>query len=425
MKKTTLTAVVRNPATLQILLNTTDRLHKSGLLTSLRIIDRTSNIDGTVALRSLLPVDGETGKNIVMVDIPTVKSKDRLAVVARKLLGYHYQNTGFKLVPDGSPVTIACRSTEGCYIFVSKEVRSVVGSEIVLGTSNCFVRTGKGGGQVVATEDFSGVVACGTGWRTVTLSLDLNGIIKMSFDNGRSMSVDSLLKDKTLEVGISSTSKGIADFVVTNLSPDEMRPEFDVDRSYASYFSVAPERAEGVEIRSENDVIYIDELGWSLMSEDGVAVAVGDDECMPALKRMGIFKSSSTSKESHLSFINRSRGAVGRVRSVAGESIRVLSASKKTLTIENECKESGRPVLICSLDPNVVFDTEVLSGYLALSENGLSGEELPKSASDVLVYLDETLSSGSAESFFLELVEALSSDQRLQLLKIINNKLCK
>lgn len=423
MKKTTLTTVVRNPATLQLLLKTTDELYRDGLLSSLRVIDDTSSIDGTVELRSVLPIDGETGKSIVMVDIARVKSIDPRAVIARKLLGYHYQNTGFKLSPDGDPVTIACRSTDGCYVFVSKEVRSPTGSEIVMGVDGCFVRTGKGGGTVLVSEDFSGVVAHGTGWRTARLTLDSQGFIKVDFDNGRTMSVDSRAQGQQLEIGISSTSKGSADFVVTKLSPEEMRPSFEVDRSYASYFSRKPPRAEGLEVVSDLDVVYINKKQWATISDGSIAIAVGDVDSIPVLRRMGVFKGSSTVKESHSSFLSRSAACVERVENLAKNEIRVATSSKVLRTLGEEEKNFGTPILVCILDKESAHDEQVLAGYSDLIERGPSGEGLSSCSSDVLAYLDEVVSGGKHESFFFELVECLSVEQQKSLLNILNKKL--
>ena len=424
MEQATLTTVVTNPDTLRILLKITDKLHEEGKLSSLRVVDKTKDIAGTVTLRSLLPIDGETGKKIVMVDYDVVKSKDTKATIAKSLLGYHYQNTSCRLVPDGESVTVASRSSHGSYVFISKEPRGPSGFEIVMGESSCFVRRGKGGGDPICSGDFPGVVVGGTGWRTVKLALDSFGRVALEFDNGKTMAVDFQESVEMIYVAISSTSKGSADFVVSKLDHEDMRPVFASTRNYASYFSFMPERVGGKEVVSEQDVVYLDEEGWnSIVSRGGIPLVVGESASAVALKKANIFKTTTEEKASHFSFLERSFRCVDRVRCLAKDGVEFSSTSKKVRAYSSEETSNGVPALFCVLLPDVCYDSEILEGYNKLAVEGPTGDAFTRSASDILAYVDSALDGGQGEEFFLEFIELLTRQQKEQLFNLLKQKL--
>ena len=316
------------------------------------------------------------------------------------------------------------RSTHGFFIFLAKELRGSGGLELAFGEGACSVRRGKGGGEVVSSIDVPGIVDGGTGWRCAELRMDSPGVVNVLLDNGRRLDVDFSERLDEVEVGISSTSKGCADFVVTRFEHTELRPSFDAGRRYASYFSSVPERVGGIEVLSSSDICYIDKDGWkSLVLHRGIPIVVGDESSMPTLRRANIFKRSEDEAAMHTSFTERSLGCVERARSLAEGGVVLNSDSNLVKVFDEESRSAGVPVVFSVLSPAVVHDKSIVEAYKRLSDNGPTGERLSSSEDDVLAYLDGATSNGRHSRFFFELIECLSLEQRRELLEELQKKL--
>ena len=424
MRQITLTTVVRNQATLPILLRVTDELVAAGALTSLRIVDLTIDDLGTEQLRSMIPIDGNTDSRIVTLDNDRLKSVDPSAHVSMGMTGYRYKTTGFSLVAGGREVNIMTRGTLGSYIAISPDGKTSGGIEIGLEKSRCFVRTGRGGGAPIVSLDVSGVVAGGLGWRGVSLRINSNDELLIELDTGAIMTTQLKLDGREFIVSVSAPSGGLSDFVVSYLSPKNFEYVSFVDRTYISYFAVLPKPvSEGVEVISDIDLVYIDKNGWQrLIEEKSIPLIFGDSACNPTLRRLGILKESTSLKQVHTSFLDRSGSITKRIEDLVYRDIptSIISAAKVKL-----CggPVMGFPALICGLHADVLQDAELLERYTALAVEGPRGESILNKGDDVLAYFDILLNSGGAETFLLELVEAMPKDKKEFLIKILSQRL--
>lgn len=422
MRPITLTTIVSNYATLPIFLKVTDELVSIGLLDSLRVIDRTPDDFGTEQIRSIIPVDGETGSRIVTLDKEELRLADPTAHVATGMTGYRYKMTGFKLQAGGASVYVITRGSVGSYIAVSPGGKSSGGVEIGLEKTRCFVRTGRGGGTPSDSLCSPGVVAGGRGWRAIKLNLTIDLKLLIELDTGATMTVQLRPEDAEFMVSISSPAGGLSDFVVSYLNPTNFQPRASVDRSYVSYFLKPPDPAAGIEFVSDIDLIYVDKKNWQrLVTEKAVPLVLGDPACCSALRRLGVLKESNTSKEVHTSFLARTRAISDRIDDLIFRKISVCMTDSKFKSKISE--NMGIPALVCGLQGRALQDPDVLAGYVELISNGPSGEAVINHASDVLAYFDALLNSTGSEAFLLELVEAMPKDKREFLFKVLNQRL--
>lgn len=420
MQPIILTTTVHNPDTLPLLLKLTDELNKEGLLTELRVVDKTIDKKGTIALREQLPMDGESRTKSIVVDYGLVKKNDDKAYISTGLTGYHYTTSGHKLVRGGSNVTIACRTTLGASAWISKQ-RSGPGLELVLGKSSCFFRKGKGGGARLSEIEVSGVVDDGTGWRSVEVSWKEDGRLIATLDNGDVLTENVPVVSDELEVHISSAASGTADVVITSLKSSELG--LSNSRDYAYYYADVPDRVmDAVEVFSKNDIVFIDKVGWSSLvsDEDSIPFVVGDPSYINVLKRAGVLKESL---DVHKSFLDRSRRCIDRVRDISSKRISVNADVKNPIVVRAGIGSSfGRPSLICVLDQKFINDKDVIERYRSLSLDGPVGEILSQEAEDIIVYLDSILldDSKKVDSFLVELIECIGEDHRASLLKLLS-----
>jgi len=423
VRNVTLTTVVSNYSTLPVLLKATDKLVSAGLLNSLRIVDRTSDDFGTEQIRSIVPIDGVTNTRIVTLDKDSLRFIDPRAHVAMGMTGYRFKTTNFKLEPGGSSVYVMARGSAGSYIAVSPGGSNVGGVEIGLEKTRCFVRVGRGGGTFNNVLDVSGIVAGGRGWRAVELNLDVDLVLTIRLDTGAAMSTQLRLGNGDFFVSVSSPAGGLSDFIVSRLDPIKFRPESLVDRSYVSYFASQPEPVEGIEFVSDIDLIYVDVDNWlRLVDEKAVPLIVGDPACHSSLRRLGVLKESTTSKEVHTSFLSRGKAINDRIKNLVFRKIfvSIVENSKFKSAISDKM---GVPAVMCGLiNAEKDLDPAILAGYSELICNGPSGEELGLEATDVLAYFDVLLSSTGSEEFLLELVEAMPKDKREFLINVLKQR---
>lgn len=424
MRQITLTTVVRNEATLPILLRITDDLVAAGALTSLRIVDLTIDDLGTARLRSMIPTDGSTDSRIVALDSERLKSVDPSAHVSMGMTDYRYKTTGFSLVAGGREVNIMTRGGRGSYIAISPDGKNTGGVEIGLEKSRCFVRTGRGGGAPIVSLDVCGIVAGGLGWRGISLRVNSNDELLVKLDTGATMTTQLKLDGREFIVSVSASSGGLSDFVVSYLSPKNFEYVSFVNRAYVSYFTVLPKPVnEGIEVISDIDLVYIDKSGWQrLIEEKSIPLIFGDLACDPTLRRLGVLKESKSSKQIHTSFLDRSNAITKRIEDLVYRDIptSIISAAKVKL-----CGGPliGFPALMCGLHTDVVQDAELLKRYIALAVEGPQGDAILNKGDDVLAYFDILLNSVGAETFLLELVEAMPKDKKEFLIKILSQRL--
>ena len=415
MQPIIITTVVRNPMTLPLLLSLTDNFVERGLLTKLRVVDETPDAAGTIAVRSLVPMDGVTNTRKVVVNYSTIRQKDPRAYISTGLTGYHYKTTGFNLVQGGDPVVVAVRGSHGASIWVSSGGRGAGGVEVVMNGSGCFIRTGRGGGDKLSEIPDSGVVDGGTGWRTVELALVGSEFIA-TLDTGTCLKCGVDFGMAPVGVNISSSPVGIADIVVTSLPVGSLGP--DVDRSYACYYKSRPPADEsGFELVSNNDIVYIDPVGWENLFESGIILAVGDAAHLPAVRRAGIAKSGTSD---HESFLDRSFRCTARVEQLWADNISFNIESGTHILKNGSRIVSGPPVLVCVLEASRVDNLEVIKRYSSLLESGPVGEPLDPAADDVIAYLDSILADPKADEFLIELVESLNQRQKSRLVELLS-----
>ena len=425
MRQITLTTVVRNQATLPILLRITDELVAAGALTSLRIVDLTIDDLGTEQLRSMIPVDGNTNSRIVTLDSDRLKCVDPSAHVSTGMTGYRYKATGFCLVAGGRAVNIMTRGMLGSYIAISPDGKTNGGVEIGLEKSRCFVRTGRGGGPPIVSLDVSGVVAGGLGWRGISLRINSNDELLVELDTGVIMTTQLKLDGREFIVSVSAPSGGLSDFVVSYLSPKNFEHVSFVDRTYVSYFTVLPKPvSEGIEVISDIDLVYIDKNGWQrLIDEKSIPLIFGDPACNPTLRRLGILKESTSSKQVHTSFLDRSGTITKRIEDLICREIPTSIIAAAKVKLRDDGPVMGFPALICGLHADVLQDAEILERYTTLAVEGPRGDAILNKCDDVLAYFDILLNSSGAEAFLLELVEAMPKDKKEFLIKILSQRL--
>lgn len=425
MRQITLTTVVRNQATLPILLRITDELVAAGALTSLRVVDLTIDDLGTERLRSMIPVDGSTDSRIVALDSDRLKYVDPSAYVSTGMTDYRYKATDFCLVAGGREVNIMTRGVRGSYIAISPDGKTSGGIEIGLEKSRCFVRTGRGGGTPIVSLDVSGIVAGGLGWRGVSLRVNSSDELLIELDTGVTMTTQLKLDGREFIVSVSAPSGGSSDFVVSYLSPKNFEHASFVDRAYVSYFTVLPKPvSEGIEVISDIDLVYIDKNGWQrLIDEKSIPLIFGDPACNPTLRRLGILKESTSSKQVHTSFLDRSRTITQRIEDLVCREIPTSIISAAKVKLYGGGPAMGFPALICGLHADVLQDVELLERYTALSVEGPRGDVILNKGDDVLAYFDILLNSAGADAFLLELAEAMPKDKKEFLIKILSERL--
>ena len=415
---TILTTLVRNPLTLPILFRYTDVLAARGSLTALRIVDGTGSHSARAALRSLIPTDGESGTSIVAVDAGVVKSKDPSAFLMMGAAGYQQRFTGRKLTPGSGPVTIAGRGPGGFLLAVSTEEKRPSWLELVAGPSSCFLRTGKGGGSVLASSSTPGIVAGGLAWRTAEVAWSLDGTVEFKLDTGDILAASVPAEVGQLSLFVSAPPAGSTDLVVSHLPSRELGAPAGIDRSYVSYFSKMPALGggEAVDVVSKCDIVFIDVENWEHIASGGVIFAFGDSQSIGPMTRMGVVKRSTSSQEMHLGFFDRSLNVVKKF-SDACKAKKVLKkdASSGELAIQVVGGPSaGIPIFSVVLDESVVQNGDIIKEYISLASDGLRGLPLSAPAEEVLSYLDVILSTSdqSARDFLVELVETLHPDLR-------------
>lgn len=418
MQPITITTVVRNPATLPLLLALTDKFYSDGLLTKLRVVDYTPDATGTIVVRGLVPMDGSSNTRSIVVDYSAVQQKDPRSYISTGVTGYHYKTTGFKLQKNGDSVTVAMRSTHGGSVWVSAGGRGAPGIEVVLSSSGCFIRRGKGGGTKVQEVLDSGVVDGGTGWRTIELSWSHDGQFVATLDTGSVLTCVAEFSGIEVDVNISSSPTGIADIVATSLSSGSLGP--GIDRSYAYYYKqLPPEEIEGFELVSSNDIVYIDPVGWQHLLDSGVVLAVGDNSHIPALRRAGVLKQGL---DVHASFLDRSYRCIEKMDHLISEGVS-FNVADGTHVVRNGVRTTiGLPALLCVLDEACVNDLKIIDRYSLLINDGPIGDALTPSAEDVLAYLDSIITNSKADEFFIELAESLNPQQKIRLIELLSRR---
>lgn len=420
MQKITFTTVVKNPATLPLLFEMTDKLVSAGLLHSLRVIDKTEDHKRTTRLRSLLPMDGDTGSRIVLVDFDVLRVKDPCARVMSGMTGYRHKTTDVFLVPGGPSVTVAARGPEGSYIGVFSRDRVTGGFELALKKDSCFLRRGKGGGAVLDKVDVPGVVAGGCAWRSAEISWKEDGKLEVKIDTGDVLKVDMPKEIGELSLTVSASPVGLSDIVVTSLGSFDMC-DVEVDRSYASYFLSTPPEVDGLEVRCSSDVVMIDVEGWASIIEGGVPVVIGDATSLGALRRLGIISKSESSADVHRSFLSKSKASIQKIKFARDSAVETLYDKSKSSVLINRSSELGPPVLFSVLNEEVVFDSSIIEEYSNLVYEGLVGPE-EQNYDNVLMHIDRFVADEeSAKRFLLEIVEAIPVGYRRYLLDTLKN----
>lgn len=419
MHPITLTTTIRNSATLPLLLKITDELHAKGLLTMLRVVDCTSKSTEKAEIRNNIPMDGVTKTRSIVTDFATVREKDSKTRILTGLTGYHYKTTEFKLVRGGPFVTVAIRSSHGGSVWISQGSRGRSGVELVFGPSECFLRRGKGGGARVHEVATSGVAYEGMGWRAAELRIGLDGnlTVKLDTDDVLSCSMDD--DSFEFEVNVSSSPIGISDIVVTSVAMYDLGST--ANRSYAYYYSTTPDPVgEGVELLSQNDIVYIDQSGWRSLFFGAVPLVIGDLSSFSACRRAGLFNECDF-ENVHKNFLDRSFRCIERTRQLLSLNVSINVDGCTSIVVNGtENPTFGPPVLICTLDSRSVINSEIVARYSSLLDFGPIGEELAPAAEDIIAYLDSVIEGPKFDAFLLELVERLNSSRRSQLLKLLS-----
>jgi len=276
----------------------------------------------------------------------------------------------------------------------------------------------------MVARDASGVVAGGLGWRAVELRLGVDGLLTIVIDSGESMEAQLRPEEGSFVVSVTSPAGGLSDFVVSHLDPSKFGPVSSVDRGYVSYFASLPPATEGIEFISNIDIVYLDKAGWRRLVEGtAVPLVVGDPAHCAALRRLGVDWAIGFTEDVHVSFLNRSRGVLGRIEDFASRDVPIMNNVESKFGLRGGGgREMGPPALICGLRGSALRDPDVLAGYLDLIQNGPRGAEVADRAGDVLAYFDVLLNSTGAEKFLLGLGEAMPRDKKEFLLKVLAHR---
>lgn len=390
MHPITITTVVRNPATLPLLLALTDKFYSDGLLTKLRVIDCTSRLTDTAVVRSLVPMDGSSNTQSIVVDYSTVQQRDSRAYISAKTTGYRYETTGFKLQKGGDRITVAVRSTHGGSVWVSAGGRGAAGIEVVLSNSGCFIRRGKGGGTKVQEILDSGVVEGGTGWRTIELSWSHDDQFVAALDTGSVLACAAEFGGGDVDVNTSSSPTGVADIVVTSLPSSLLG--LSIDRSYAYYYKQPPPaETEGFELVSKNDIVYIDPVEWKNIIESDVTLVSGDDAHLSALQLADILKQDQDTHSNSLdqpflcvekidslncsSSLDQLFRCIEKIGRLNADSISFNVADGTYISRVGAKSTTGLSSLLRVLEADRINDLNVIDRYSSLISQGPEGAE--------------------------------------------------
>lgn len=408
MANVTLTTVVRNVGTLPLLLKLTDKLVSSKLLTSLRIIDETKKPESAFEIRAVARVDGDTQSSIPHVDVDAVIGTDPKAFRGMKMEGYYHHYTNQKLFQNSVALTVGIRGG-GIIGLTSQDNRKF---EVVFDAGSCCIRSGRGGGSVLAVHPESGLSCGGLGWKLYKLEWRESELIVTAYDTGATFTAQCPRMDGPLDVTATALAQGACDIVVTHAAPVEIISKDLSHRSYVSYHTSSPAGVDGTEVISKKDIVYIDIEGWALLQQGSVPLTVGDENDAGAFRRSGVIQQSKTEREVHTSFLSRSKGVVGKIKKLRDDGIKVQSSLNSIVQVASDA-ELGTPVLFAVLSQELADDAELLAEYSKLIDGGPQGEPLVTSAQDILIYLDSLVADPKAMVAFLnEVVEALPQAER-------------
>ena len=423
MPKVTLTTVVRNPATLPLLLKYTDELVEQFLLHSLRIVDCTMNVDQSTAVKSLLSSDGEKNCFIPNIDLGVIKSRDPRAVYLQSFEGYQHVSAGRSMTMGGGSVTVAVKGPDGAHIGLSFPERKQTNLEVVLNSNKCLIRQGRGGGNVIASGSMQTSLNNGKMWRTFQLVWDESGKFRVVNDIGEQVEVDMSGGSNFLDLTVSPPVKGVSDVLVSSLLLADMLRSDSLKRGYASYYKKEPPAAGGVDIISNSDIVFIELSGWESLVSGGIPLVIGDIGAMGALKRAGLLQRTEDARATHVSFLERSRNILQKVATLRSKNIPLVSNVESAVILSIGADKIGNPTLFSSLVGDLAFDQKLLKGYEDLLNIGAVGEDLSPRADETLSYLDSIVYDDlKCRDFLAELVEVLPESRRKYLLELLSKK---
>lgn len=417
----TLTTVVTSCDALQVLLKMTDELYASGALSKLRLVDRAKDPLESANIRSIIPaaLDVSSGAPIITLDTSIIKNVDPNSHVCFSMTGYQHEPTSFSLSPGCMPVNIFVKGSAGSFVALVPQDRNARGVELVFEKAKCFLRPGKGGGSPVLSIESIDSACEGEGWQVVTLSLSKDSTLKINF-GGKEASFQLSSRTPSYNITVSSSSKGSSDFLITKIDPSSFKLKSIVDRSYVAYFTEQPEPAEGIEVVSDLDIVYIEQSGWKKITKgEAVPLVIGDAAHLSALKRFGIFKETDIHDNIHYSFLNRAKGVLDIIKFLEAEDVKMSLPKNSSIVIRNCEAKVFSPALFCGIDTASMRDKEILNCYLKLTTEGPQGRSASNLAIKITSHFEALLNSSDAEMFLSELVEVMPLQKREYLFKLL------
>lgn len=410
-----LTTVIRNSETFPILLKYANVLHSMNCLDSLRIIDRCLNDNDSIKLKKKLFSDNV---DITSSLIKELKEVDPRCYHAESLQNYHHEKSGKTLVKGGPACRIFYQGVGVCLGLGSHRGAK----EIVLSAKDCFIRDGKGGGNIVTRAEVSDISL--TAWNYAELSWVVDGTIRVITEVGEKMEI--LVDDgyEAYDLTVSSLANGKVSVALTDHLVDNILEKQSSFYEYISYSRLIPKKVDGCEVLSKNDIVFIDINSWKdNILKSGVPLVIGENTCFDVLKSMKMFKCSDKQIEMHRSFLTRTKRVLSKCKSDYTSSLKIDKKSKVVEINHSDvgASESGPPIIFSILSKNLLTDHRLIEDYSNVDLSNIIHCHDDHDESCVIIHLESILQDPKkTEELFYEIAETLTEQQRKKMLNMLS-----